>query len=92
MNAKVQAPALAVTRSRVADYVELTKPRIAVMVLFTVAIGGCLAGPADGELATLLHAVLATALVAASGSALNQFAERHRSFRQRSASSAAAPS
>ena len=40
---------LPLARSRIADYVELTKPRIAVLVLFTVAIGGWLAGLADGE-------------------------------------------
>ena len=35
--------ALPLVRSRLADYVELTRPRIAVMVLFTVAAGFCLA-------------------------------------------------
>jgi protoheme IX farnesyltransferase len=69
--------ALPLTRSRVADYVDLTKPRVSVLVLFTVAAGGWLAGLADGDGLTLLHTVCATALVAAGASALNQLLERH---------------
>jgi heme o synthase len=77
MNVKASSPALVVPRSRFVDYVELTKPRIAIMVLFTVAIGGCLSGLKDGDGAVLIHAILATAMVAAAGSALNQYYERH---------------
>ena len=40
---KTAAPAVPLPRSRAADYVELTKPRIAVMALFTVAAGAWLA-------------------------------------------------
>ncbi len=65
------------TRSRLADYVALTKPRIAVLVLFTVAAGALLAaGPALDPL-VLVHAVVGTALVASGASALNQLIERH---------------
>jgi protoheme IX farnesyltransferase len=64
-------------RARWADYLELAKPRIAVLVLFTVAAGGWLAGLADGDGLILLHTVLATGLVAAGASALNQMLERH---------------
>ena len=60
-----------------ADYVELTKPRIAVLVLFTVAAGALLAGPGVADWAVLLHVVCGTALVAAGASALNQLLERH---------------
>jgi protoheme IX farnesyltransferase len=66
------------TRSRIADYLELTKPRIGVMVLFTVAAGGFLAAGASLDLGVLLHALFGTALVAAGASALNQWLERHR--------------
>jgi protoheme IX farnesyltransferase len=68
---------LALSRSRVGDYVELTKPRVAVLVLFTVAVGGWLAGLADGDGLVLLHTIMATALVAGGASALNQLLERH---------------
>ncbi len=62
----------AVARSRAADYLELAKPRVAVLVLFTVAAGGWLAGLADGQGLVLLHTVFATALIATGASALNQ--------------------
>jgi heme o synthase len=64
-------------RSRWADYVELTRPRVAVMILFTVAAGSCLAGAGAPDLARLLHTVFGTALVVAGATALNQVLERH---------------
>ncbi|MDH3718033.1 MAG: heme o synthase [Planctomycetota bacterium] len=57
--------------------VELSKPKIALLELMTVAVAACIASsglPADGWL--LLHAVAGTGLVAASASALNQWLER----------------
>jgi protoheme IX farnesyltransferase len=63
--------------ARLADYVELTKPRIAVLVLFTVAAGALLAYRGSFPLAVLLHTLLGTGLVAAGASALNQLLERH---------------
>jgi protoheme IX farnesyltransferase len=74
----VAAEPVALPRSRVADYLELTKPRVAVLVLFTVAAGVLLGGAGralDGMV--LLHTLLGTALVAAGASALNQLLERH---------------
>ena len=76
-----QAPPVA--RPRVADYVDLTKPRISVLVLFTVAAGGLLAAGRSVEWLILLHAVVGTALVAAGASALNQLLERHSDARMR---------
>ncbi len=62
--------------ARLSDYVELTKPRISVMVLVTVAVAMFLGawGPPSPWL--VLHTLLGTALVAASASALNQRLER----------------
>ncbi len=59
-----------------ADYLELTKPHIASLVLVTVAVAAFVAdwGPPSGWL--LLHTLVGTALVAASASALNQWLER----------------
>jgi protoheme IX farnesyltransferase len=71
------------TRSRWLDFVELTKPRIGVMVLFTVAIGALLANPASLDLVQLLHALIGTALVASGASALNQWLERHSDAQMR---------
>ena len=51
-----EAPAaVAAAPSKFADYLELTKPRIAVMALFTVAIGYLLAAGGDVRAAVLLH-------------------------------------
>jgi len=68
---------LPMVRSRWLDFLELTKPRIALMVLFTVAIGALLANPTPLDLMQLLHAVIGVALVASGASALNQWLERH---------------
>lgn len=62
--------------SRMADYLELTKPRIAVMALFTVAIGYLIGAGTAIEPILLLHTLLGAGLVAAGGSALNQWLER----------------
>jgi protoheme IX farnesyltransferase len=73
----VAAPAAVAAPSKLADYLELTKPRIAVMALFTVAIGYLLAAGGDVRAAALLHVLFGAGLVAAGGSALNQWLERH---------------
>jgi protoheme IX farnesyltransferase len=62
-------------KSRLADYLELTKPKIAVMALFTVA-AGYLLGAASASAVALFHVLLGAGLVAAGGSALNQWLER----------------
>lgn len=76
-----EAPAL--SRPRVADYLELAKPRVAVLVLFTVGAGVLLAGGRDFPFLVLLHTVLGTALVATGASALNQWLERDSDARMR---------
>lgn len=67
---------LAVGRSRLSDYVELTKPGIVALVLVTVAAGLYLgaAGAITGLL--LFHALMGSTLVAAGSNALNQVVER----------------
>src|SRR5262245_25679044 len=62
--------------ARFGDYFELTKPKIAALVLATVAVSACAACPSGLDLVVLLHTVAGTALVAASASALNQWLER----------------
>jgi heme o synthase len=69
------APELA--PARLADYLELLRPKVTLLVLFTVAAGVYLAAAGAPEGAVLLHAVLGTALVAAGASSLNQYLERH---------------
>ncbi|MCA9121190.1 MAG: protoheme IX farnesyltransferase [Planctomycetaceae bacterium] len=62
--------------ARAADYLELTKPRIGVLVLVTVAISYCCARWGQPEPWAMIHAMLGTLLVASSASALNQYLER----------------
>jgi protoheme IX farnesyltransferase len=58
-----------------ADYLELTKPRIAVLVLFSVLAGAVLAlGRLPVEM-LVVHAVIGTGMVAAASSVLNQLIE-----------------
>ncbi|MBY0524942.1 MAG: heme o synthase [Gemmataceae bacterium] len=69
------APPLAAARP--ADYLELIRPKVSLLVLFTVAAGVYLAALGSPDPGVLLHALLGTALVAAGASSLNQFLERH---------------
>jgi protoheme IX farnesyltransferase len=68
------APVLA--RSRFADFAELSKPRLNVLVLFTVAAGFLFASQGIPDWALLVHTLVGTALVASGASALNQLLER----------------
>jgi protoheme IX farnesyltransferase len=78
---KTASPVLADVGSlnlgKIADYIELTKPRVGVLVLLTVAAGALLAPGGMSEPHLLFHAVCGTALVVAGASALNQLLERH---------------
>jgi protoheme IX farnesyltransferase len=73
----MSSPALTASRSLVADYLELTKPRITLLVVFTTWVGFSVAVPAGAPGSGWLAAALAgTALVAAGASALNMLLER----------------
>jgi protoheme IX farnesyltransferase len=62
---------------RASDYIELTKPKIVVMELVTVAVAAVVASGGSPDLWFLAHAVVGTVLVAAGASAWNQWLERH---------------
>lgn len=68
--------ALATPVSRIADYAELTKPRITLMVVLTTAAGYYLGAQGSFDLVVLLHALLGTGVIASAASALNQVLER----------------
>lgn len=72
-----------VAAARLADFVELTKPRISFMVVVTAAAGFFLAAEADVSLLRLSWALLGTALLASGASALNQVLERRLDARMR---------
>ena len=63
-------------RRRLASYVELGKPRVVVMVLFTTFVGYYLGAVGVPSPLPLLHALAGTALAAAGTMALNQYIER----------------
>lgn len=76
-------PQIALTRSRSADYLELTKPNIVGMILVTVAAGFYLGAPGALDGVLLLHTLLGSAMVAAGSNALNQVLERKIDARMR---------
>jgi protoheme IX farnesyltransferase len=86
---------LAAIGSRAATYISLTKPRLVVLVLVTVAVG-FLIGARDGDRPTALLSLAATlvgtALVAGGAGALNQWIERERDARMRRTANRALPS
>jgi protoheme IX farnesyltransferase len=81
--------------ARAAAYLSLTKPRLVLMVLVTVAVGFLLGARGSGRETTLgaLGATLAgSALVAGGAGALNQWLERSRDARMRRTANRALPS
>ena len=68
---------IAIDRSRVLDYLTLTKPELTLLSVLTALAGFYLgiSGPIHGLL--LVHTLLGTALVGGGAGALNQYMERH---------------
>ena len=64
------------TRHNYSDYLELTKPRVTLMVVITMAFGYYIGSRGAMDWMLLLHALLGTTLVAGGTSALNQYWER----------------
>lgn len=62
---------------RLSEYLELTKPRIAVMALVSVAVGYTLAGGSDWQWLPLANALWGIGSVAVACSVLNQLLERN---------------
>jgi len=62
--------------SRFGDYLQLTKPRLNLLVVFTTAGGYWLGVGGHVDALMLAHAVMGTALVAGGSAALNQLYER----------------
>lgn len=72
----MDASALPLARASAADWLELTKPRITTMVVFTALVGFVMASAASPWTGLLLAALAGTGLVAAGASTLNQVMER----------------
>ncbi len=63
-------------RGQAADFLELTKPRVVLMVLVTTSVGFYLGSGTTLNSTLLFHTLLGTALAAGGTVALNQFLER----------------
>ncbi len=63
-------------RQRLADYAELTKPRVVLMVLVTTLVGYYLGSWGSPDMLRMLDTLLGTALAAGGTLALNQYMER----------------
>lgn len=64
-------------KQQLSDYLELTKPKIAVLLLVCVAIAAYCASNGQPDVARLIHVIVGTALVAASSCVWNQCLEVH---------------
>ena len=65
------------------DYVELTKPRITLLILICTAVGYIFGSPSSLPFAPFFHALLGTALMASGTAALNQWYEADSDARMR---------
>jgi protoheme IX farnesyltransferase len=72
----MDAEALPLARASAADWLELTKPRITMMVVFTALVGFVAASPASPWNGLLTAALVGTGLVAGGASVLNMVMER----------------
>lgn len=84
--------ALAAPRARAADFIELAKPRITMLVLVTAAVGYALGARGAFEPVVFLALLAGTALVSGGASVLNQYAEREADGRMRRTRSRPLPS
>ncbi len=70
-------------RARAADFLELTKPRVNVLVVATTLLGFYMATRPQDALALLINTVIGTTLVASGASAFNEIIERDLDARMR---------
>lgn len=85
---------LAAVSGRLTAYVSLTKPRLVLLVLVTVAVGFLLGSHGNSSRSTFLSlaaTLVGTSLVAGGAGALNQWLERERDARMRRTSNRAFP-
>ena len=61
---------------RIADYAELSKLRISMLVLLVTAVGFCMGSPTSVDVILLVNVLLGTALVAIAANTMNQVVER----------------
>jgi len=74
--AEIQEPKVIGVRDRMAAFIELTKPRIAVMLVLTAAAGFYLGSEGSFDFLLFLNAMIGIALLAFGVATLNQYIER----------------
>ncbi|MBK9137184.1 MAG: protoheme IX farnesyltransferase [Verrucomicrobia bacterium] len=79
--AEVLSPPRLAIRARLADFAELVKARLTLLVLLTTFVGFYLGSPASVDGWKLAHVLAGTALLAAGAATLNQLWERDRDAR-----------
>jgi protoheme IX farnesyltransferase len=62
--------------AKAADFLELTKPKLTTLVLFTTFVGFCIGSQGSIRLGLLISTLVGTALIAGGAAALNMYAER----------------
>ena len=67
--------------ARLSDYLTMTKPRIVVLELIVAAVAASIAMPRGLDAVTVMHALIATALVASSASIANSLWEQRNDAR-----------
>ena len=67
---------LTLERLALRDYVQLCKPRVVSLIMFTAVVGMFLASPGMVQLPVLIFATLGIGLAAASGAAINQLVDK----------------
>jgi len=75
-DATLDAPRPLTASGRLAAFVDLTKPRITMLVVLTAAAGFCLGSRQGIDVVRLLHMALGITLLASGISTLNQYLER----------------
>jgi len=73
---RAEAIAYPLTSTRMSDYLQLTKPRLNLLVVFTTGVGYWLGVAGHVDALTLFHTVVGTALVAGGSAVLNQLYEQ----------------
>ncbi len=79
MKVNPEADSIATRRlswAKTSDFLELTKPKLTSLILFTTFVGFCVGIPGPIPMLLLFHTLAGTALVAGGASAFNMYTER----------------
>lgn len=78
MSTQTSAQALGVpaVRTRMSDFLQLSKPRLNALAVATTLGGYYMAGGGNGDMTRLFHTIVGTAFVAGGSAAFNQYYER----------------